>query len=153
MSRDTARLLAAVVLRALGATLLLATVLLPAADHHALARLSLGALAASADPHDLLLHHHWRYRRRPVAPVPVALRQASRDVRAVQAFQAPPLVIAPSPATYDATFGGAPVMDAAALALATAAAAWLLGLARPVVPASRALAVPSPPPRPALVAA
>jgi hypothetical protein len=146
MSRDTLRLLAALVLRALGATLLMATVLLPAADHHALARLSPDVLASSVDPHDLLVHHHWRYQRRAVSGTASTSLQGARAVPTV-GTQA--LVIAPAAPAYEAAFGGPPVMAAVGLGPAAASVAWLLRGVRQGVPPSRALSVSSPPPRPA----
>jgi hypothetical protein len=154
MSRATLRLLAAIVLRALGATLLTATVLLPAADHHALARLSLDVVANAADPHDLLVHHHRRDQRRPArGAAPATLDLASPDVRAVPAPETAPRLIAPAPAGYQAAVGGSPIMDAVALGVAAATGAWLLGRVRSALPPSRTLPVRVPPPRPTLLLA
>lgn len=63
----------ALVLRALGVTILLMTVLVPAVDHHALARLPApppprAGPAANADPvHELITHHHPQGSSRAVA--------------------------------------------------------------------------------------
>jgi hypothetical protein len=149
----TVRLLIPLVLRALGVTLLMLTVLLPAADHHALARLALDPEAGALDIHALLIHHHPLGHRS--APRPADAPTAFSDWGALSAPTpaSPQSAIAPAMPAYEAVFGGAPVLDAVALAAVIAAGAWLLRRGRLVVPLSRALRVPSPPPRRLLSAA
>ena len=146
------RLLVAVLLRALGATLLLGTVVLPAADHHAAGRLGDAAGAQPEDAHYLIVHHH------PAQRAATALGAAG--VAAIVSHlstNAPPstipatTVLPAAPLVDVLAGGGVPIVDALALGLVLTALASVLARVESLRPPSRALRVPVPPPRPALL--
>ena len=152
-------LLLPVVLRALAVTLLLTTVLLPAADHHALARLA-GVAAPGQDAHWLLVHHHG-HRPTVHAPQPVeaGLPAVAADLGALEAAPAtepgmvgpgspaPATVLVAAGAPTDALGLGAPLADLLPLALTLGLLFWRLDRGGARQPRSPTRAVPIPPPR------
>jgi hypothetical protein len=149
------RVLIPIVLRALAVTLLLATVLLPAADHHAVARLA-GALVPGEDAHWLLVHHH-PHRAATDAPRPAEAAISVFDVDpgalAAPAPTAPAAVLEAAGAPTDALVLGVPLADLVPLVLVLGLLFWRLADLRSRRPHAPTRAVPLPPPRVLLAAA
>jgi hypothetical protein len=146
------RLLVALLLRALGATLLLSVALVPAADHHAIGRLGVEGGARREDARYLVVHHHPAH---GPAAAPGAAGAATMPI--YMPTDPPPraaLGTTMLPAVPPVDFvagGGVPIIVALALGLVPVAAVWALvggATSRPLSPARR---VPVPPPRPALL--
>jgi hypothetical protein len=149
------RLLLPVIGRALAVVLLLTTVLLPAADHHAIARLA-GVQPSGQDAHWLLMHHHAHGpTAHASAPVESGLPAAAPSLGALESAPAiaPTAVLAAAGTPGDALGLGAPVADLLPLALALGLLFWRLDRGGARGPRSPAPAVPLPPPRPLLAAA
>ena len=147
------RFLVDAVLRALGVTVLLMTALLPAADHHATARL-LGELQVSGeDAQWLLVHHHVH----PAAARSRAVgalhgRRSVGLAEAAPAAASPVAVLASAPSA-DAASLASPVAVALAWTLVVCASALCLRAAERPPPASSFQLVPVPPPRRPLLSA
>jgi hypothetical protein len=146
------RLLVAVLVRALGVTLLLGTVVLPAADHHAAGRLIDAAGAQPEDAHYLIVHHHPAQRAATALGAAGVAAIVSHVSTNAPSPTIPPTTVLPAAPPVDALAGGgAPIVDALALGLVLTAAASVLPGGGSLRPPSRALRVPVPPPRPALL--
>jgi hypothetical protein len=148
------RLLVALLLRALGATLLLGIAVLPTADHHAAGRLADEPGRQREDAHYLMVHHH----PRPLASSAPAASVAALATADDGLTDAPPptahsTIVVPTAPSVDSVLGGTPIVDAVVLGFVLASAARALAGAATSRPPSRALRVPVPPPRSALLSA
>ena len=136
------RLLAWFVLRSLAVTLLLATVVTPLGDHHALARLGALGGAQPEDTHWLLVHHHGKG---------AAAHEASALASSLTLAAGLPGLSPSSPPT-DPTTASLPVALPVVLLALIAVGAWRLFASEGEPPDAAYRRVPVPPPRLLVVA-